>query len=57
MELYDTIKVSKDLIGIYRTSNPNTEEYVFFITDHATFPQSNQIWAHQKVATSTKNLK
>lgn len=32
-----------DLIDVYRTFHPNTDEYAFFSTSHRTFPQINHI--------------
>ena len=36
-----------DLIDIFRTFHPNTEEYTFFSSAHGTFSRIDHIWGHR----------
>ena len=44
--LNDTLD-EMDLIDIFRTFHPNTEEYIFFSSAHGTFSRIDHIWGHK----------
>ena len=46
-----------DLIDIFRTFHPNTEEYNFFLTAHGTFSRTDHIWGNKSNLSNLGKLK
>ena len=45
-----------DLINIFRTFYPNTEEYTFFSSAHGTFPRIDHILGHKSNLSKFKKI-
>jgi len=45
-----------DLIDIFRTSHPNTEEYTFFSSAHGTFSRIDHILGHKSNLSKFKKI-
>ena len=45
-----------DLIDIFRTFHPNTEEYTFFSSAHGTFSRIDHILGHKSNLSKFKNI-
>ena len=46
-----------DLIDIFRTFHPNTEEYIFFSSAHGTFSRIDHILGHKPNLSKFKKIK
>ena len=53
--LNDTLD-EMDLIDIFRTLNPNAEEYTFFSSAHGTFSRIDHILGHQSNLSKFKKI-
>ena len=53
--LNDTLDET-DLIDIFRTFHPNTEEYIFFSSAHGTFSRIDHILAHKSTLRKFKKM-
>ena len=45
-----------DLIDIFRTFHPNTEEYTFFSSAHGTFSRIDHIMGHKSYPSTLKKI-
>ena len=45
-----------DLIDIFKTFHPNTEEYTFFLSAHGTFSRIDHILGHKSSLSEFKNM-
>ena len=45
-----------DLVGIYRTFHPKTEEYMFFSNAHGTFSRDDHILGHKTILHKLKKI-
>ena len=54
--LNDTLD-EMDLIDIFRTFHPNTEEYTFFSSEHRTFSRMGHILGHKSNLSKCKKIK
>ena len=46
-----------DIIDIFRTFHPNTEEYTFFSSAHGTFSRTDHILGHKSNVSKCKKIK
>ena len=53
--LNDTLD-KRDLIDIFRTVHPNTEEYTFFSSAHGTFSRIDHILGHKSNLSKFKKI-